>query len=618
MPLIPGQVLQNRYRIVKLLGQGGFGVVYRAWDTQLSGPCALKENFDVSPAAQKQFAREASILFNLRHPGLPKVTDHFVVPGQGQYLVMEYIEGEDLQAMLDRQPGGKGLPEAQLLPWISQVCAALGYMHRQNPPIIHRDIKPANIKITPDGQAVLVDFGIAKAFNPQLSTTLGARAVTPGYSPIEQYGQGGTDARSDVYALGATLYTLLTGQVPLEATGRAGRDRLQAVELLNPNISPATAAVIRHAMQVEADDRFQSAAELAAALGAAASPVQPPPPQVIRATTQPAIQTASQPSRRGLLLVGILITILVVIGGLWAWNAFSDAQSGQSLQRTATAEKLTMQRTVDAQAALLAAAEETASAMPSPLPTYERTPPNLGEMVSEKDGMLLLYVPEGPFLMGSGQDEVGAASDEMPQRTVILDDYWIDQTEVTNAMYALCVADGDCRPPLSMGSDTRSSYYDITEYADYPVINVSWTDANAYCTWAGRRLPSEAEWEKAARGQNGQTYPWGDQGPACDLLNFNNCVGDTTAMGSYPSGASPYGALDMAGNVWEWVQDWYSGNYYQVSSTDNPSGPASGSVRVLRGGSWKNLWNLVRIAGRNSSDPAGWGNLVGFRCARSS
>jgi len=160
MPLITGQLINNRYRIVKKLGQGGFGAVYRAWDTNLNGPCAVKENFDTSPKAQKQFAREASLLFNLNHPHLPRVFDHFFIPGQGQYLVMDYIEGEDLQEMLQRVGGA--LPESQVIEWIGHVCDALDYLHTQNPPIIHRDIKPANIKITHPGKALLVDFGIAK------------------------------------------------------------------------------------------------------------------------------------------------------------------------------------------------------------------------------------------------------------------------------------------------------------------------------------------------------------------------------------------------------------------------------------------------------------------------
>jgi serine/threonine protein kinase len=229
MSLNTGQILNNRYRIVKLLGQGGFGAVYRAWDINLSRPCAVKENMDASPEAQVQFGREATILANLIHPNLVRVTDYFFLPGQGQYLVMDYVEGEDLQGMLERT--GTQLNDAQALDWTGQVCDALNYLHSQNPPIIHRDIKPANIKITPEGKAILVDFGIAKIYDPNLKTTLGARAVTSGYSSPEQYGQGKTDPRSDIYSLGATLYTLLTGQAPPDS-----------VDLLMRNTGPVTPA----------------------------------------------------------------------------------------------------------------------------------------------------------------------------------------------------------------------------------------------------------------------------------------------------------------------------------------------------------------------------------------
>ena len=268
MTLATGTVLIDRYRIVRLLGQGGFGAVYRVWDLHLNAPYALKENLDTSPEAIRQFAREAQILANLHHPNLPRVTDHFSLPDQGQYLVMEYVEGEDLEEMRRKstcQPAGS-LPEEQVLTWISQILDALEYLHNQNPPIIHRDIKPANIRITPQGRATLVDFGIAKIFNPVLKTTVGARAITPGFSPLEQYGQAATDARSDIYALGATLYVLLTGRTPPESTARAWNDQLLPPEQLNPHLSPAVSPVIIKAMQADPVDRWQNIAELRLAL----------------------------------------------------------------------------------------------------------------------------------------------------------------------------------------------------------------------------------------------------------------------------------------------------------------------------------------------------------------
>lgn len=263
MPIELGTIVHNRYRIEKLLGQGGFGAVYRVWDNSLGRPCALKENLETSAVAKRQFEREAKMLANLNHPNLTRVTDYFIIEGQGQYLVMDFVEGIDLQEMLDAQGGP--ISETQALSWIGQVCDALGYLHSQNPPIIHRDIKPPNIKINSAGQAMLVDFGIAKVFDPSQRTTLGARAVTPGYAPVEQYGQGTTDVRTDLYALGATLYHMLTGQHPPESIQRMIRETLIPAQQLNPALSPSTAAALLKAMNNDPEKRFQSAAEFKAA-----------------------------------------------------------------------------------------------------------------------------------------------------------------------------------------------------------------------------------------------------------------------------------------------------------------------------------------------------------------
>ena len=261
-----GTLLHDRYRIAKLLGAGGFGAVYRAWDIRLNIPCAVKENFDSSPAARSQFATEAAILSKLRHPNLPRVTDYFSLPGQGQYLVMDFVEGDDLQEMLDRANGP--MPEKQVLQWFDQVFDALQYLHSQTPAVIHRDIKPANIKVTPQGQAILVDFGISKVFTPGLKTTQGARAVTPGFSPQEQYGKGQTDARSDVYAAGATLYNLLSACQPVDSIERTLGNSLPALRSINPLISPQVQSVILKAMELEPAHRFQNIAEFKEALSA--------------------------------------------------------------------------------------------------------------------------------------------------------------------------------------------------------------------------------------------------------------------------------------------------------------------------------------------------------------
>ena len=234
--------------------------------------------------------------------------------------------------------------------------------------------------------------------------------------------------------------------------------------------------------------------------------------------------------------------------------------------------------------------------------------------------MVMMYVPAGKFSMGSPNGT--GNSNEQPQHTVFLDAFWVDRTDVTNAMYAVCVKAGGCKLPYSTASPTRSVYYGNAQYANYPVINVDWNMAGAYCGWVGKAsgvivsLPSEAQWEKAARGTDGRTYPWGDGSPDKSLLNYNNQVGDTSMVGSYPSGASPYGALDMAGNVWQWVSDWFDEAYYVNSPASNPPGPSSGSARVLRGGAWASSEDLVRSASRLTHDPVLGNSLFGFRCVR--
>ncbi|HET9907976.1 MAG TPA: formylglycine-generating enzyme family protein, partial [Anaerolineales bacterium] len=214
------------------------------------------------------------------------------------------------------------------------------------------------------------------------------------------------------------------------------------------------------------------------------------------------------------------------------------------------------------------------------------------------------------FTMGSDWKDPTADEDEKPSHNVLLDSFWMDRTEVTNAMYLRCVSAGACTPPA------RSSYYEKPEYAEHPAIGISWPQAQDYCTWVERRLPTEAEWEKAARGTDERIYPWGNDLPATQHANFNHNLNETSDVGNFPEGASPYGVLDMAGNAWEWVADGYQPDFYSQSPEKNPITDSPVNRRVLRGGNWDSNADGIRVTNRFWAFP-GRNDTDGFRCAQS-
>ena len=627
-----GDTLQNgRYRIKKQLTKGGMGIVYLAIDHNLSDKqVAIKENLDVAPATQEQFRHEALLLARLVHPNLPRVTDQFIEPSGRQYLVMDYVDGSDLREVM--QASNRPLPEAEVLPWISRVMDALIFMHNwtdptsgKNSPIIHRDIKPGNIKRARDGRIVLVDFGIAKYYDDDV-TQVAARAVTPGYSPNEQY-TGGTDVRSDIYALGATLYTLLTAEKPPDARTLGRSAPLPSPRSRNPQISRNTERVILRAMQTQPQDRFQSVQEMQEALlprggwfpPRKPAPIQPAP----EAPTKPAVSDpdrtivhalpippAAQKGRAALLIVAVLMVI-----GLLAFTLY--LQLGMA----------GLARLLSWSPAATPTPVPTATFVPAPpTPTLDSsqwgTPPPANpvggaEWVDGQSGLRLHYVPTGPVTLGSTSGD----PDEQPIYTVTVAGFWIMATEVTNAQYGQCVAAEQCGAP-------DNPIWDQPAYADHPVTHVSWRQANRYAVWVGARLPTEAEWEKAARGLDGRRYPWGDDWQGqwlnyCDQqcsstwrdLQVGDGFAQSAPVGSYPpTSASPYRLLDMAGNVREWTSSLQRPYPYQA--LDGRENGESNDARVVRGGFWGDQQRDLRAANRFALPPSYQGEEVGFRVVR--
>jgi eukaryotic-like serine/threonine-protein kinase len=654
----------GKYTILEEIGRGGFGTVYRATDTVLDREVALKilhAQLMVEVDFAERFRREARLVARLEHPNI--VTIHDLGEAESRlYIAMRYLPGGSLR---DRLKKNGSIPFDQALEILHQVGAGLSAAHAKG--LVHRDIKPENILFSETGQAVIADFGLAKAVQASSSSSLGG-VGTPGYRPPELWrGQPPASPATDEYSLACVFVEMLTG-APLFAG--ATPDEIIAKILVDGAVLPekwpngvpdGLNPIMEKALAKELTGRYASVEGFVAAveaLGRQPSAFRDQPvvvggkdapggptaslPQPARAS---AAGAGSKPSPRWLpwgIGAAALLVVLAVIWGVFSHNRTTTLPTLAStetsrpagiglLQIWATGTAIAHNQMATAITLLTYAPP---SETPRPSATATSTPtPALGigsTWTRPADGMTMVYVPAGTFTMGNTIDQAmaecrkfrndckdGWFTDEQPPHSVSLDAYWIDRTDVTNGMYALCVKAGACQAPSQSGSTTHTSYYGNPQYDNYPVIYVNWTDADAYCKWAGARLPTEAEWEKAARGTDGRLYPWGNDIPNKSLLNFNYNVGDTTAVGIYPSGASPYGALDMAGNVYQWVNDWYDANYYASSPASNPPGPSTGTYRVLRGGSWYYDEDYTRSADRGGNDPAYALSSVGFRCSRS-
>lgn len=557
--------------------------VYLAQDPAIDRPVAIKlmaHQFAHDQKLRDRFNQEARLVARLKHPAIIDIYDFGEYDDQ-PYLVMPYLTGGSLRDRLTRP-----FTLDEVVSLLDRLGPALESAHRAG--VIHRDIKPDNILFDDEGNPYLSDFGIAR----QEGVTFGTAVLgTPSYiSPEQVTGDKTISSRSDIYSLGAMVYELLAGRPPfLGDTATLLSQHVQQsipdIQPHNPDLPFAIQPVLEKAMAKEPANRYPTVTAFINTLRSLLSagqqqaittivesrPVLTPPtrqdtpPPIASPEVTPATPVSSpNGSTRSpylVLAIGIGGVILfLLVGAILVWPAVKPAL----------------------------------------------TPAIDDSRISDVDGMRQFYVPAGNFLMGNNNGE----ADEQPQHTIYLDGYWIDETEVTNAMYAQCVADGSCSEPQN------SNRYNHSDYTNHPIVMVDWDKAKTYCTWAGRTLPTEAQWEKAARGDDGRNYPWGNQSPTCDLLNYSGCIFDTTPVGGYLDGATPYGALDMLGNVWEWVVDWYAGDYYSNSPAQNPLGPQFGDTRIIRGGSWTSNSSVTQITNRSELAPDGHNYFVGFRCAQ--
>lgn len=652
VPVLPNTMVGiklDKYEIVDKLGVGGMATVYKGYQESLNRYVAIKVLNPVR-AAEKgllaRFTREAKTVANLDHPHILPIYDF----GQDQgytFLVMKFIPTGTLRDWLDRE---KPLSLSQASKIVSQVASALDYAHRRG--VVHRDIKPSNILLDEDGNVLLSDFGLAKILESTTRLTAsGASLGTPAYISPEQAMGEEVDNRTDVYSLGVVLYEMLTGQVPFP--GEALSVALKHIQeppppprSLNPALPEAVEQVILQALAKNPDERFATAGALAHALEQAIAESEAPPPPL----PLPHGPVPSIPRQVVFAAVGgaILLVMAIVVGlALFRGGGPTPTPAISAANQTATAIALlpptststpTATHTPTATPTATATNTDTPTGTPSPTPTStptstatptasstptptatptQKPTPTPSEPAAGTTkvfgGVEMVYVPSGTFTMGSDTGE----PDERPVHNVWLSGFWIDRYEVTNAQYRSCVDAGQCKRPAYEKSNTRGDYFTDPQYNDYPVIFVSSDDAAMYCRWVGKRLPTEAEWEKAAswdwRTSTKFTWPWGNTFDNSKVRDGTRK--DTSRVGNYPTGASPYGAMDMAGNVSEWTADYYAADYYAASPSSNPKGPATGYGRVVHGGTWWDVDYDLRTTRRKQEDANARQMYLGFRCA---
>ena len=629
------KILKNRYRVDESLGRGGMAEVYKVWDLQRDVPLAMKvlrEDLAHDVVFLKRFEREAKTLSKLQHPNIVRFygleQDDMLV-----FMLMDYIEGESLREEIFRSRG-KGMSLDRILEIMHPVCSALNYAHQSG--IVHCDLKPGNILIDKNGKVFISDFGIARHIDASTSTMVGIG--TPAYMAPELIKGQDPTPQTDIYALGIVLYEMLTGgERPFTGeratiTGTtADKVRWEHLQLepipigkYNPQVNSQIEKVVQCCLNKDAQNRCANVIDFLDELKKDIALVNTDKENYIQKQRvklkdgqkkieekkgKEAGQTNKSKgrniSRKVISMLGI-ITLIGVFGVTIGIPLISSKRVEVNEENKSDAEP---------EITLISTSIVTATEISTPLatPTLEY---DVGStLISPIGGAEMMYIPAGEFIMGSDSEkDLYTENSEIPQHIVYTDAYWIDKYEVTVDMWLDCVNAGYC-----FNSREDEEHYRIwyENEKDVSVTGKTWYQAEDYCAWAGKRLPTEAEWEKAARGSDDdRIYIWGN---TFDETKINCDYYEGIIYKNGDEVLTPFGVADMANSTWEWVQDYWAG--YDVKSDYlNPVNlDSSGTTqRVVRGGG-RCLWqgspeSIFRISNRSSHAQSSWDADIGFRC----
>lgn len=565
-----GKTIRN-YHIIEELGQGSLGIVYLAEHKVLSSKYTVKElypNLAKNEHYRDRFVKIAQAQAMLKHPNIVKVLDFIAEDGQ-YFLISEYIDGPSLENYLKLRKNRICFDE--IITAMEGPLEALNYIHSKG--IIHRNIKPSNIIFDSSMKGYLTDLCSAKVLGDR-STRVSINISSPFYISPEMSLNNDVDHRSDIYSIGCVLYEMATGKPPYEGETnfqiyqKHQSEPIPLRDLYDTSLPQHFIDLIEKALEKNPDNRLSGCGEML---------------EILKS------QNAKKHSTKKMKEV-------------------SQKKSQESQQLSVEEENSTQSDEVQHPFRIVKKGKGLCIITVILVLIFILCfvlKNNKGKTLKE-----MADIPAGCFKMGANKGS--GDHDEYPNHQVRISAFKIDKCEVTNEEYRKCVEASVCRALKVKSSTTRTSYYSNSSYDSYPVIYVSWNDAKRYCEWAGKRLPTEAEWEYAARGGiDSQIFPWGDE---ADKSKANYNSNDTAEVGSY--NPNSYELYDMSGNVWEWVNDWYDEDYYKNSPSFDPKGPSDGIDKVVRGGGWYGKSINIRSANRLNFPPETKSFHIGFRCVK--